>query len=55
MKLDVRRSNRVDHDALTPVDELDPFSEKDRPCFADLRDVLARHDQLSRFGVALLP
>ncbi|WP_086829611.1 hypothetical protein [Allokutzneria sp. NRRL B-24872] len=39
---------------LPDIDEVPPLSEADRPCFDELRAVLAKHDALGRFGVALL-
>jgi hypothetical protein len=34
--------------------DLDPLGDADRACLAELREVLARHERLNRFGIALL-
>ena len=34
--------------------ELETFSDKDAACFKDIRDVLARHGALKRFGMFLI-
>lgn len=39
---------------LLDITEVKPLSDEDRACFADLKDVLARHGALNRFGVSLL-
>ena len=36
------------------VDDVAPLSTADDQCLADIRDVLARHNALNRFGVMLL-
>ena len=36
------------------IDDVAPLSEEDYPVLSDIRDVLRRHEKLSRFGVALL-
>lgn len=35
-------------------EEFEPFSLTDVACFRDIRDVLARHNALHRFGVFLI-
>ncbi|MGA4472908.1 hypothetical protein ACPA2M_08030 [Ectopseudomonas chengduensis] len=35
-------------------EELEPFSLADAACFREIRDVLARHNALHRFGVFLI-
>ncbi|GHH89114.1 hypothetical protein GCM10018793_70980 [Streptomyces sulfonofaciens] len=39
---------------LPHVREVEPFSEKDQPCFEEVREVLKKHGALSRFGLTLL-
>lgn len=39
---------------LPDIDEVAPLSEKDSSCIAEMREVLARHEALSRFGITLL-
>lgn len=39
---------------LPDIDDVPPLSETDRPCFDELRAVLAKHGMLQRFGIALL-
>lgn len=39
---------------LSDIREVEPFGPKDQACFDEVRDVLARHGMLSRFGVTLL-
>lgn len=39
---------------LPDIDEAEPVSSKDDAVFAEIRDVLERHDALSCFGVTLL-
>jgi hypothetical protein len=36
------------------IDDIDRLSEQDRECFRDLRDVLAKHNALNRFGINLI-
>lgn len=36
------------------LDEVKPLSEDDYPCLKEVRDVLARHGKLDRFGVTLI-
>jgi hypothetical protein len=41
--------------ALTPdIADVPPLSDEDGACLRDLRDVLAKHGRLERFGVALI-
>lgn len=40
--------------ALPHLDEVHPLDATDTACFAELRDVLARHGKAGRFGVGLL-
>lgn len=39
---------------LKDIDDVEPVNESDAPCLAEIREVLARHGQLHRFGIALL-
>ncbi len=39
---------------LPRIDEVPSLSEEDRVCFAEVRDVLAKHGRLQRFGICLL-
>jgi len=39
---------------LENIDDIEPLNDSDTQCLAELRDVLARHGRLNRFGVALL-
>ena len=39
---------------LPDIDEVAALSDADRPCLAEIRDVLIKHDALRRFGVSLL-
>lgn len=39
---------------LPDISEVEPLNENDRACFRDVREVLARHGLLSRFGLTLL-
>ncbi|MGO7367086.1 hypothetical protein [Rhizobium leguminosarum] len=39
---------------LRDIDEVPALNEADMACMAELRDVLARHGRLDRFGVTLL-
>jgi hypothetical protein len=45
---------RVALPALPDIDEVDARSEVDDACFAELREVLVRHNALDRFGITLL-
>lgn len=36
------------------INDVKPFSSDDEACFGELRDVLARHGALERFGITLL-
>jgi hypothetical protein len=42
------------HNALVHGDKVEPFSETDKACMEDLREVLRKHNKLDRFGVTLL-
>jgi hypothetical protein len=42
------------HRGLADIDVVEPLSDADRDCFNDLREVLKKHNALSRFGVSLL-
>jgi hypothetical protein len=44
----------TEHEGLLDIDEVRPFSDEDKQCFAELREVLERHGALQRFGVTLL-
>lgn len=39
---------------LPEIDDCPPFDDKDEACFAELREVLARHGMTHRFGMTLL-
>jgi hypothetical protein len=39
---------------LKDIDEVEPISEQDYGCLAEVREVLKRHGKRDRFGVALL-
>lgn len=39
---------------LPRIEEVQPVSEQDEACLREIRDVLARHNCLTRFGVSLL-
>src|SRR5688500_17207286 len=39
---------------LPNIDEVEPYSDKDKSCFEDLQAVLKKHHALSRFGITLL-
>jgi hypothetical protein len=41
-------------DGLESIDDIRPLSAEDRPIIAEVRDVLARHGALERFGLTLL-
>ena len=36
------------------LDDVKPLAEDDYPCLKEVRDVLARHGKLDRFGLALI-
>jgi len=36
------------------IDDIDKFSSEDHECLEDIRSVLARHNRLRKFGIALL-
>ena len=40
--------------ALRDITDVEPIDEKDRACLADIKETLARHNRLARFGVVLL-
>jgi hypothetical protein len=42
------------HVGLLDVTDVKPLSDSDKQCFAELKEVLARHGALQRFGVSLL-
>jgi hypothetical protein len=44
----------VRRDAFPDIDDVSPISESDDVIFSEIRDVLARHNALERFGVTLL-
>jgi hypothetical protein len=39
---------------LPDIDETAPLDASDHSCMKEIRDVLARHDKLNRFGLTLL-
>lgn len=41
-------------DSLPLINDVIPFNQNDVPLFDELREVLAKHNALSRFGIALL-
>jgi len=43
-----------EHAGLLSVTDVTPFSDLDKECFIELREVLKRHAALQRFGIALL-
>jgi hypothetical protein len=42
------------HNALPHGDAVEPLSSTDQECFKEIRDVLAKHGKLERFGLTLL-
>jgi len=40
--------------AIPDISAVPPFSDRDKVCFKELRDVLAKHGCLDRFGVNLI-
>lgn len=40
--------------SLPLIEDVEPFSEADRDCLAEIKEVLSRHNALTRFGIALL-
>lgn len=40
--------------ALTHIDDVEPIGDRDAECLEEIRLVLAKHDCLGRFGIALL-
>jgi hypothetical protein len=52
MKTD--KSNALLHPPLPDIDEVEPLSEKDGVCLKELKEVLKKHNSLSRFGITLL-
>lgn len=40
--------------AIPDISAVPPLSDKDADCFRELRDVLARHNCLDRFGINLI-
>lgn len=49
LNLHVMQWNRLDH-----IAEVEPISDADGPCLEEIRQVLAKHGSLARFGVTLL-
>lgn len=39
---------------LSYINDVTPFNENDQPLFDEIREVLIKHNALSRFGIALL-
>jgi hypothetical protein len=39
---------------LPDIDKVAPFSTKDEACFKELKEVLQKHNALTRFGISLL-
>lgn len=39
---------------LPDIDDVQPLSDKDQQCLLDIKNVLAKHGALSRFGLVLL-
>jgi hypothetical protein len=53
--MDAEQNIAKEHRGLLDIDEVQPFDpEKDQPIFDEIRQVLARHNALHRFGVTLL-
>ena len=45
----------IEHQGLTDIDETEPFNrDRDQPLFNEIKEVLAKHNALHRFGVTLL-
>lgn len=44
----------LEYSTLSHVDQIGEFSDSDTACLRDLREVLARHRKLNRFGISLL-
>lgn len=44
----------VQWSSLPAIDEVEAIGETDRKVLEEIREVLARHDQMDRFGVCLL-
>jgi hypothetical protein len=44
----------VDRPDLLYIDDVEPVSEQDLACIAEIKDVLRKHNRLSRFGISLL-
>lgn len=40
--------------SIPDISEVDPLSAADRDCIREIRDVLARHGRLDRFGINLI-
>lgn len=40
--------------SIPDIDEVPPLSAADRECLAEIRDVLARYNNLGRFGINLI-
>ena len=43
-----------EHTGLLSVTDVTPFSDLDKECFIELKEVLKRHGALQRFGITLL-
>ena len=40
--------------SLPHINNVEPFSKNDEACFEEIREVLARHGKIGRFGITLL-
>ena len=53
--MDMSRAIAREHQGLLDIDEVEPFNpDRDQPIFDEIRNVLARHGALDRFGITLL-
>lgn len=46
--------NQLIADSLPDIDDCPAFGPDDETCFAEIREVLAKHGKLHRFGLTLL-
>lgn len=51
---DVMQINAMEWGAVNDIDDVVEFNAKDEECFKELRDVLAKHGALDRFGINLI-
>ncbi len=50
----MRQLSSAQLNQLLDIDEVASISDEDCACLEEIREVLARHEKLSRFGIALL-